>query len=142
MADLAVAAGMFTDDEKGFLEESAQRWLAQAESSSRWVVAEGEEGVVGVAFFEPREATDRVWYLTMIVVHPKLQGAGIGRRLLEHCEEALRGERQRLLLVETSSTDKYSGTRRFYARLGFDEVACIPDYFEEGDGMVLFWKKL
>jgi hypothetical protein len=46
------------------------------------------------------------------------------------------------LVIETSSTPRYDKTRRFYERSGYRQVAVVPDYFEDGDHMVLFHKDL
>ena len=78
----------------------------------------------------------------MIVVSPALQGTGRGRGLLGHVEATLRDQDQRLLLIETSGTAQYDGTRKFYARAGYQEVARVPAYFEDGDDLVLFLKDL
>lgn len=142
MVRLAIDAQMFPEEASGFLTEAAQSWFDQGQQPARWLVDDDDGRVVGVAFFEPRDATDRVWYLTMIVVSPDLQGTGRGRALLAHVEQALRDAGQRLLLIETSGTGQYDSTRAFYARGGYREVARVPDYFEAGDDMVLFWKRL
>ena len=142
VADLAIDAEMFPEDAREFLTGSARAWLDSDRTGASWIVMDDDGVVVGAAFFEPRDATDRVWYLQMIVVAPDLQGTGRGTRLLRHVEETLAAQDQRLLLIETSGTSQYDGTRRFYAGVGYDEVARVPDYFEDGDDMVLFRKDL
>lgn len=142
MVQLAVDAEMFPPEAGSFLEAQAAGWFEQGQKPGTWVVDERDGAVVGVAFFEPRDATDRVWYLTMIAVSPRVQGQGVGRGLLQHVEEVLRASEQRLLLVETSGTAQYDGTRHFYGQCGYGEVARVPHYFEDGDDMVLFLKDL
>jgi ribosomal protein S18 acetylase RimI-like enzyme len=140
MVRLAIDAGMFPAEASPFLEGAAQTWFDGG--PGQWIVDELDGAVVGVAFYEPRPATDRVWALTMIVVDPKLQGGGRGAALLRHVERVLRADEQRLLVIETSGTPMYDRTRRFYAKLGYDAVARVPDYFTDGDDMVLFAKDL
>lgn len=142
MVRLAIDSQMFPEEAHDFLAGSAQQWFDAGQSPARWVVDDEAGEVVGVAFFEPREATDRVWYLTMIVVSQTVRGTGRGRGLLTYVEDQLRSENQRLLLIETSGTTQYDGTRRFYEGGGYREVARIPDYFEDGDAMVLYKKDL
>ncbi|MEO7062079.1 MAG: hypothetical protein ABI083_20370 [Lapillicoccus sp.] len=48
----------------------------------------------------------------------------------------------RVLIVETSSTDDYTASRRFYAREGFDREACIREFYGPGDDKIVFWKSL
>ncbi|MEO1336731.1 MAG: GNAT family N-acetyltransferase [Myxococcota bacterium] len=142
MVRLAIEADMFPEEASDFLRGNAQRWFDEDRQPGRWVVVARDQQVDAVAFYEPRDATDRVWYLTMIVVSPSLQGTGVGRRLLNHVEHELREADQRLLLIETSGTPEYESSRAFYARGGYREVARVPDYFADGDDMVLFHKDL
>jgi GNAT superfamily N-acetyltransferase len=142
MVALAVAAGLFPPEAAPFLAGQAEAWLAGGRSSGAWVVAEADGKVACVAFYEPRAATDRVWALTMIVVDPSIQGTGMGGRVLRWVEQRLRDDGQRLLVIETSSTPAYDKTRRFYERNGYRSVATVPDYYEDGDHMVLYYKRL
>lgn len=61
---------------------------------------------------------------------------------MQHVEGVLRRGGERLLLVETSATATFDGTRAFYRRLGYAEEARVRDYYAEGDDMVLFRKAL
>ena len=143
MVRLAVAAELFPPEAGEFLREQARAWLDGGEGPGGWAVEDDDGGGLGsVVFYEPRLATDRVWALTMIAVAPTLQGGGRGARALRWVEDTLRAQGQRLLVIETSSTPRYDKTRRFYARSGFQQVAVVPDYFEDGDDMVLFHKRL
>lgn len=143
MVRLAVAAELFPPEAGDFLREQAHAWLNGGEGPGAWAVDDDEGGGLGsVVFYEPRLATDRVWALTMIAVAPALQGSGRGARALRWVEDTLRARGQRLLVIETSSTPRYDKTRRFYERSGYRQVAVVPDYFEDGDDMVLFHKDL
>ena len=139
---MAIETGMFPEDASDFLRGYAQRWFDADRQPGRWIVEDRGSSIGAVAFYEPRDATDRVWYLTMIAVSPALQNAGVGRNLLGHIEGELRDAEQRLLLIETSGTTDYASSRSFYARGGYREVARVPDYFADGDDMVLFHKDL
>ena len=61
---------------------------------------------------------------------------------MRRVEETLRADQQRLLVIETSSTPTYDRTRAFYDRHGYRAVATVPDYFSDGDHMVLYHKDL
>jgi len=141
MVALAVETQLFPAEAEPFLTETAQETLS-GRRAGQWIVEEESDQVVAVAFFEPREATDRVWFVTMLAVAPALQGTGRGRGLLEFIEHTLQASAQRLLLIETSGTPAYEATRRFYERCGYGEVANVPSYFEDGDDLVLFCKDL
>lgn len=139
---IATGSGLFPSEAASFLAEQMAGWFASGCEPGRWIVDEAGDRVVGVAFYEPRPATDRVWALTMIAVDPRAQGTGRGEALLRFVEDDLRRKDQRLLVIETSSTAAFDSTRRFYARRGYDAVATVPSYFEDGDDMVLFYKDL
>ena len=66
------------------------------------VINEEEGGTVGVAYYQPKPAADRVWDLTMIAVRPAPQERGRGAAMLRSVEENLRARGQRLLFVDTS----------------------------------------
>ena len=105
-------------------------------------VIDEEDELIGVAYYEPARATGGTWYLTMIGVRREYQGLGRGAALMRHVEDSLRTDGQRLLLVETSGTPDFALTRKFYAKLGYEEEARVRDYYEAGDDMVLFSKNL
>ncbi len=78
----------------------------------------------------------------MIAVLPELQGGGRGGALLGHVEDDLRGRGQRLLVVDTSGTAQYDRTRDFSMRCGYTAEARVPDYWSDGDDLVIFVKRL
>jgi ribosomal protein S18 acetylase RimI-like enzyme len=103
-----------------------------------------EEGgrVLGYVYHAPAAMTDRTWYLYWIAVSPQTQGRGLGGKLLAFVEDDVRAQAGRLLLIETSSTPHYEPTRRFYLKHGYTQAAHIPDFYTDGDGLVVFSKRL
>ncbi len=99
-------------------------------------------GLASVVEYRPEEAADRVFDLTMIAVRPDRQGQGRGAALMRHAERDLRDHGQRLLVVRTSGTSRYDWTRAFYRGLGYVEHVRVPDYWTDGDDLVLFTKRL
>lgn len=138
---LVVAAGMFTEEEAGFLAEGA---LDERGDGAACFVEDGEDGrgLASVLHYRPEEAADRAYDLTMIAVRPDLQGGGRGAALMRYAEDDLRQRGQRLLLVRTSGTGRYARTRDFYRGLGYAEQARVADYWADGDDLVLFTKRL
>lgn len=105
-------------------------------------VDEDDSRALGVVFFGPDLMTDGKWDLWMIAVVPDQQNRGVGGGLLSFTERRVRDAGGRLLIIETSSQQKYDRTRAFYARHGFAEVARIPDFYADGDAKVICWKHL
>lgn len=139
VAALSVDAGLFPPEAIAFLDEMMANYFKDNQSNGHiCVVDEENDTLLGVAYYEPALATDRTWYLTMIGVRRALQGQGRGAALMRHVEESLKAAGQRLLLVETSGTPDFMLTRKFYAKLGYEEESRVRDYYAPGDDMVLF----
>jgi ribosomal protein S18 acetylase RimI-like enzyme len=136
-----VRSTLFTAEDAEFLRGVFDGHL-EAGSESRCIVATVDGHVMGVVYARPEEATDRVWDLTMIGVRASEQGSGIGTALMRRVEHDLAGDGQRLVLVRTSGVERFAATRAFYGRLGYDEVARIPEYWSLGDDLVVFLRAL
>ena len=138
VVNLVVAAGMFTREEAAFLDAA----LMSTEGVACLVEDADGGGLASVALYRPEQAADRVFDLTMIAVRPDLQGQGRGAALMRHVEQDLRDRGQRMMVVRTSGTARYDRTRAFYRSLGYAEHARVPDYWNDGDDLVLFTKRL
>jgi ribosomal protein S18 acetylase RimI-like enzyme len=75
-------------------------------------------------------------------VDPDHHGKGIGKRLLQFAEQLVKETGGRLIVAETSSTEKYRATRMFYQHSGYAEVTRIRDYYSNGDDLVIYGKYL
>ena len=141
VVDLVVAAGMFSREEAGFLTDGV---LEQRDDGATCLVEDADDGqgLASVLFYRPEEGADGGYDLTMIAVRPDLQGSGRGAALMRHAEQDLRARGQRLLVVRTSGTPQYEATRAFYRGLSYVEHARVPDYWTDGDDLVLFTKRL
>ncbi|MCS6849896.1 MAG: GNAT family N-acetyltransferase [Gemmataceae bacterium] len=115
---------------------------ANVQLGHRAVADERQREVVGFAYYAPAAMTDRTWYLYWIAVRKALHARGIGSALLQHAEDDIRAAGGRLLIIETSSLPSYEQTRRFYQKHGYVQVAVVPDFYADGDSMVVFAKRL
>lgn len=98
-----------------------------------------EGRLTGWAVWGPRPGEPTTFDLYWIVVDAAARGGGIGSALMEEVERRIAG-RAAKLVVETSGRADYEPTRRFYRRLGFRQVALIPDVYAPGDDQVVFDK--
>ena len=137
--DLVVAAGMFTQEEASFLADGP---LDPEAGTCLVEDAPDGAGLAAVVLHRPEEAAERAVDLTMLAVRPDLQGGGRGTAVMRRVEQDLRDAGQRLLVVRTSGTSQYDDTRAFYRRLGYAEHARVPDYWTDGDDLVLFTTRL
>lgn len=113
---------------------SSQAWAAEL-TGDRWVITDldAADRVVGVASFS---AVADLADLHRVIVHPQLQGRGIGASLvragLEWAEAA--GAGRMLLEVRPDNAAAVA----LYLRLGFEQVTTRRDYYGQGvDAMVM-----
>ena len=60
--------------------------------------------------------------------------------LLKTAEEYIQTRSGALMIVETSSTQKYERTRAFYVKYGYAELARIRQYYRPGDDLIIYGK--
>ena len=99
--------------------------------------------LLGFAIFGRSPMTKFSWDIYWIVVDKEFQRKGIGKKLQERIEShVLKQDKKANLVVETSSKPEYDATRNFYANSGFKEMGRIPDFYNENDSLVIFYKRL
>jgi GNAT superfamily N-acetyltransferase len=112
-----------------------------SDSDRFWITDDDDEdGPVGVAYCEAERMTDQTWNLQLIAIRPDHQGQGRGGKLLQYVEETLKARGGRMLLVETLFS--FERTRMFYAKCGYQEEACIRDFYTTGADKIVFRKVL
>jgi ribosomal protein S18 acetylase RimI-like enzyme len=62
--------------------------------------------------------------------------------LLDEVEADVAAKGGRLLVAETSDTPAYGRARGFYLARGFSVAATVADFYQVGDGKVIFVKRL
>lgn len=98
--------------------------------STRRLKAELDGRIIG---FVIGDRKPRVGWIASIGVHPDYRRRGVGRRLLQACEQAL-GTRRVRLSLRTSNT----AALRMYQRFGYQQVDVWPRYYRDGeDGLVM-----
>ena len=107
-----------------------------------WLTAHLGGTPVGLCYAVPEELTNGTWNMLALAVLPAHQGDGVGGALVKRLEDDLRSQSVRVLIADTSGTEAFSLTRRFYAKNGYDEEARIRDFWDAGDDKVVFWKAL
>lgn len=138
---LARATGVFKPIEIEALQEVLDDYHDLMHRHGHRCVSSEQDGqIIGFAYYAPTAMTDRGWHLYWIAVSKQTQARGIGGELLRYVEEDIRRARGRQLLIETSSLPHYDLTRRFYLKHGYAQVCVQPDYYADGDDMVVFRK--
>lgn len=94
----------------------------------------------GYACYGPTPLTRATWDLYWIVVAQKHRRGGVGKRLIAEVEREIAAARGHLVRVETESSEPYAATRAFYDALGYERLATIRDFYDEGRDLVLYGK--
>lgn len=143
LIELTAGTGFFKPIELEALQEVLDDFhAANRDLGHRSFIWEEAGRILGYVYHAPAAMTDRTWYVYWIAVSKDQQGRGLGRQILEFVERDIRDQNGRLLLIETSSTPHYDPTRRFYLKNGYTLAASIPDFYSDGDGMIVFSKRL
>ena len=142
LAGIVEAAGVFRPDEVDVALEVFDGFC-DAPGKDYWAVGAMSESdeLAGFALYGPTPCTVDTWDLYWIAVHPSFHGSGVGRGLMERAESHMRSAGARLCAIETSSRDDYSATRHFYVACGYEEVARIADFYDDGDARVTYTKR-
>ncbi|WP_298935839.1 GNAT family N-acetyltransferase [uncultured Ruegeria sp.] len=114
----------------------------KGETEALWLTCHQDGEAVGLCYTVPEDLADGTWNMLALAVRPDLQGKRLGAALLRAAEQHLKGKGQRILIVDTSGSDDFALTRKFYAKNGYEEEARIRDFWADGDDKVVFRKAL
>ena len=105
------------------------------------VLSAADGRILGYECHGPASLTDGTYDLYWIAVDKKTHARGVGSELLKYVESDIRRAGGRQLLIETSSLPHYELTRKFYLKHGYEKACVQPDYYADGDDMVVFRKR-
>ena len=124
------------------LDDMISDYLENEASTDIWFTSTKDHKPVSIGYCAPERLTEGTYNLYAIAVHKDYQGTGVGKRMMEYLEDTLREMDGRILIVETSGKPDFQLTRDFYIKCNYTKQAVIPEFYEEGDDKVVFWKKL
>ena len=124
------------------LDDMISDFFSSPQTEDIWLTATENNIPIAIGYCAPEQLTKGTFNLYAIGVKADIQGKGIGRKMMHYLEEYLQQQGHRILIVETSGTDDFRLTRKFYEDLGYEKEATIRDFWNEGDDKVIFWKKL
>jgi acetoin utilization deacetylase AcuC-like enzyme/GNAT superfamily N-acetyltransferase len=117
-----------------------ERLTKGVRSGYNFVLAERGAALVGFACYGPIYGTRDAYELFWIAVAPEEQGRGLGAQVYARAEAAMAKAGAKHIYADTSSSDRYAGTRGFYQSMGFREGARLPDFYAPGDGKIVYVK--
>jgi ribosomal protein S18 acetylase RimI-like enzyme len=143
LANLVAGAGVFTAEEITVAAELAEARLLQGDASGyQFILAFADGLLAGYSCFGRIPLTEASYDLYWIVVGAACRNQGVATALLARTENRIHESGGRHLYAETSSRDIYTPAQSFYLANGFAQMAHFPDFYREGDGKLVYGKKL
>ena len=138
------ATNMFTSAELTLATEQIDIYLdGMNQSKYSIVVIENDDfEVVGYMSYGLAPLTDGAYNIHSIAISPKSQRHGYGKELVSWLDKHVKESDRRMILIDTSSQQKYKPTREFFRALGFKEVSRIPDYYKHGNDRITYIKSI
>ena len=115
------------------LEAMISDYFDNPESLDIWFTATENQVPISIGYCAPEKLTEGTFNLYAIGVKSDIQGKGIGSQMMHYLESELTNQGQRILLVETSGTEAFHLTRKFYENLGYNKEAVIRDFWAQGE---------
>lgn len=138
--EIVRSTGFFYDFETEVAAELAETALKDGQEKSGYFFLFAETGNVtaGYSCFGPIACTKGSFDLYWIAVHNDFRNKGAGKLLLYETHKLIEKMGGRLVIAETSGTEKYLPTRDFYLKNNYKPEAVIKDFYHPGDDKCLF----
>ncbi|NLB83703.1 MAG: GNAT family N-acetyltransferase [Synergistaceae bacterium] len=135
--------GAFSEEELAVLEDVLLEWTLHPGRDYILLTEEQGGAMAGFLIFGPTPMTSFAFDLYWVVVDPAFQKTGVGRKLEERmCSALLEQSDQAVIRIETAGRDDYLGQRFFYLARHYGECGRIPNFYREGDDLVLYCKRI
>jgi GNAT superfamily N-acetyltransferase len=143
--EIARGVGLFTPDEVDTVAELFDGYASDAQKSGYHFLSYRavEAGpVLGFACWGPtslsRGAADLYWIATAKAA----QGQGVAADLFRAVEAAVRAASRWLIVIWTSSQPAYEPARRFYQRMQCELAMQLVDFYDRGDDLCVFVRRV
>lgn len=103
-------------------------------------VIEAHGRVAGWVCFGITPCTLGTFDIYWLAVDPQAQHGGLGSALLTFAERQIAAQGGRLMIIETSGSEMYRPTQRFYEKNGYRLAACVEDFYAPADPKMIFTK--
>ena len=141
--EILYSSGYFYDYEVEVALEIADDYLNNEDHNAyHFIAAMLQNQMIGFSCYGHIPCTKDSYDLYWIAIHNKLRGKGIGIKLLQETEKQVQIMGGKNIYIETSSTEKYALTQRFYLRQAYALEARLKDYYREGDDKLVFSKSI
>ncbi len=142
--EIAESTGFFYDHEVDVAASLVEDTLEKGEIEGyRFLFLEDDNNrTIGFTCFGEIACTKGRYDIYWIVVHNNYRGKGYGKELMRLTENRIVELGGAIAYLETSSTDKYLPTRKFYENLNYFKEAEIKDFYLDNDSKVIYSKRV
>lgn len=120
--------------------ESTANYIKQSRELPFWAAIEEDIPVGFIALNPTSEASAEVYVMGVL---PEYHRRGLGRKLYESLEQYAQGTGYRFVQVKTVKMGcypSYDKTNRFYQAMGFSELECFPQLWDEWNPCQIYVK--
>ncbi len=141
--EIVTSTGFFGEDEIDVAVELAEERLEKGEASGyEFIFLEVDGKTVAYSCYGLIPCTKNSYDLYWIATHLDYRNRGLGKQLLKATEEEIKALKGGGIYVETASRKQYTPTRMFYEKNGYELKAQFEDYYDKGDDLVYYVKRL
>jgi len=141
--NIARKTEIFSESEVGILKEILEDFQNNKKTSYVLLEERVEGKLAGFILFGRTPLTECIWDIYWLIVDNMCQGRGIGKSLLIRTEEFIRQKMPKAAIrLETSTRKRYSAARGLYKRVHFQEAGKLPNFYAEGDDLIIFYKEI
>lgn len=122
------------------IEQSLKNYVQTSADLPFWAAYDGEKAIGFLALRQTGKTASEVFVMG---VAPEYHGKGLGRQLMQAAEQNARSRGIRYLQVKTVQVGHYplyDATNRFYQAMGFEELECIPELWDEANPCQIYVK--
>ena len=131
--------GVFAEFELPLIERDLDKEINN--KCVKYIALEKDEVLGYLGAYKTEDSKDS-FKLDWFAVKKGHQGKGTGSKLINTVIEELRKNDAPRLFVETCGCEDNSLARKFYEKVGFQKVGELPDFYNEGHSMLIYYQKL
>lgn len=139
----ARSVGVFNAEEVGTVQELFEGYLRDPQVSGyNFLSCTAAGELLGFACWGPTALSQGAADLYWICTAQGAQGRGVAQALFAAVEAAVRQIGRWLIVIWTSSRPDYAPARRFYQRVGCELQTQITDFYDRGEDLCVFVRRL
>ncbi len=139
----ARSVGVFNEEEVATVDELFEGYLRSPEKSGyNFLSCKDGDEVLGFVCWGPTSLSKGAVDLYWICSAQHAQGQGVAAALFREVEARARAVGRWLIVIWTSNRPDYEPARNFYQRVGCELAAQLRDFYDRGEDLCVFTRRL